>query len=235
MKNKITVVSLLLLVLVMLSSCKPEPPPPPPPPPPPEPTAEEYYQQLRTLMGNLLLSGIEAQPDSTIPELLTQLNGRKAQLSASENGRGALQMLSRDVEEAIRVSREQERWRKISALCRVYLTLHPDNTRFEKTREYADLMLQRPVLKVTGFMELDNELYVFIDLFDPKTGETKAYKVREGEEFHAREGEDFHIMRLVKIIGNQYSVEVEYLPLNYSWECIGPKKRDVLGPNIKKQ
>ncbi len=228
MKKRITLASLGLLIIVLVAACKPEPPPPPPPPPPPEPTAEEYYQQLRTIMGNLLMSGIQAQHDSAIPDLLNQLQARKAQLTASENGRNALQMLSRDVEESIKKAREEERWRKISALCRVYMTLHPDNPRFERTREYADLMLKRPVLTVTGFMELDNELYVFIDLFDPTDGKTTAYRVREGEEFHTN-------MRLVKIIGNQYSIEVEYLPLNYSWECVGPKKRDVLGPNIKKE
>lgn len=178
-------------------------------------------------MGNLLLSGIQAQHDSLIPDLLNQLQSRKVQLSASENGRAALQMLSKDVEESIKVAREEERWRKIAALCRTYKVLHPENPRFDRTQEYAELMLKRPVLTVTGFMELDEEIYVFIDLFDPTDGKTTAYRVREGEEFHTN-------MRLVKIIGNQYSIEVEYLPLNYSWECIGPKKRDVLGPNIRK-
>lgn len=229
MKKKVTLVVLFCLALFLVAACKPEPPPPPPQPEvPPEPTPEEYYQQLRSVMGNMVMSGTPAQDDSLIPGVLDQLRGRKTQLSGTENGRTALGMITRDIEASIKVSREEERWRKLSALCRAYMIFEPDNTRFEKTREYADLMIKRPVLTVTGFMELDNELYVFIDLFDPTDGKITAYRVREGEEFHK-------VLRLVKIIGNQQSVEVEYLPLNYSWECIGPKKRDVIGPNVKKQ
>ena len=228
MTKKMTFIALICLTLLVIAACKPEPPPPPPtPPPPPEPTPEEYHQQLRSMMGNLLMSGIQAPDDALIPDLLNQLQAKKLQLTATENGRQSLVMVTRDVEESIKVAREEERWRKVSALCRVFQVFQPDNTRFEKAREYADLMVKRPILTVTGFMELDNELYVFIDLFDPTTGQTTAYRIREGEEFHGN-------MRLVKIIGNQYSIEVEYLPLNYSWECIGPKKRDVIGPNQQK-
>lgn len=227
MNKKVTLVVFVCLALILIAACKPAPPPPPPtPPPPPEPTPEEYHQQLRGLMGNLLMSGIQAPDDALIPDLLSQLQAKKLQLTATENGRQSLNLITRDVEESIKVAREEERWRKISALCRVYQVFQPENTRFEKAREYADLMIKRPILVVTGFMELDNELYVFIDLFDPTTGKTTAYRVREGEEFHTT-------MRLVKIIGNQQSIEVEYLPLNYSWECVGPKKRDTLGPDRK--
>lgn len=227
MKRKVALAVVLCLALFLVAACKPEPPPPPPQPEvPPEPTPEEYHQQLRSIMGNLLVSGIPAQHDSLVPGILNELQARKTQLGATENGRASLGMITRDIEESIKVAREEERWRKLSALCRAYLVFQPDNTRFEKTREYADLMVKRPVLTVTGFMELDNELYVFIDLFDPTDGVTTAYRVREGEEFHK-------VLRLVKIIGNQQSIEVEYLPLSYSWICIGPKKRDVLGPDRK--
>ena len=227
MKNQKKLWVLLCLSLVLIAACAPEPPPPPPEPEiPPEPSPEEYRQQLRGIMGPMVQSGVAAQPDTMVPGILDQLQGRKLQLMATENGRTAIQMITRDIEENIRVAREEERWRKISALCRAFRVFQPDNTRYEKQREYADLMVTRPNLMVTGFMELDNELYVFIDLFDPTDGKTTAYRVREGEEFHGN-------MRLVRIIGNQHSVEVEFLPLHYTWICVGPKKRDIIGPHIR--
>lgn len=231
---KIKVLLFIMICLVVIS-CKPAPPPPPPEPEvPPELTKEEYYGQLRTMMGPLLQSGIVAPDDSTIPGLINQLQGKKMTLMLTENGRGALEMITRDIEESIRVARQEERWRKLSILCRVFKVFQPDNNKYTKTQEYADLMVKRPVLTITGFMELDNELYVFVDAFDPTLGTVFRYKVREGDEFHKPDYFRTNMLRLVKIIGNQQSVEVEYLPLNYSWICIGPKKRDVLGPNERK-
>lgn len=215
MKKIFPLLTLICLLLVLVAACAPEPPPPPPEPEePPEPTPEEYRQQLRSMMGSLLQPGI---PLSGEPPII-ELQGRKTQLMATDNGRAALGMITRDIEDAIRLNKEEERWPKLAALCRAFRVLQPDNTRYEKTREYADLMMKRPRITVTGFMELDKELYVFIDLFDRETGATSSHRVREGEEFYST-------MRLVRIIGNQQSVEVEYLPLSYTWICDGPKER----------
>jgi hypothetical protein len=221
MKRKIVLWVVVCLLIVTVAACKPEPPPPPPPEnlPPPEPTPEEHRQQTRMMLGALLQSGVPAPADDLIPGVLSSLQGRKAQLSATENGRTSLGLTCQDIAEGIRVSKQEEQWRKLAALCRAFRVMEPDNTRYEKQREYADLMVKRPEITITGFMELDNELYVFVDLFDPANGQKTNYRVREGEEFNGN-------MRLIKIIGNQQSIEVEYLPLSYSWECLGPKKRD---------
>ncbi|NLO34235.1 MAG: hypothetical protein GX117_12940 [Candidatus Hydrogenedentes bacterium] len=227
MSKKILLTLMLCFAMILVAACQPEPPPPPPEPEiPPEPTPAEYHQQLRSVMGDLLMSGIAAPHDSLIPDMITQLQGRRTQLLTTDNGREALNMITRDVDAALKVSRDEERWRKIAILCRIYMVFQPDNNRYEKTREYAELMLKRPILTVTGFIELDNDLYVFIDLFDPNDGEVTAYRVREGEEF-------LNVMRIVKIIGNQQAIEVEYLPLHYTWECVGPKLRDKVGPDRK--
>jgi hypothetical protein len=234
MKHFLLPSALLCILACFVVACAPEPPPPPPPEedlPPPEPSPEEYRQQVRTLLSSYLMTGVSAPEDYMLPDTLNQLQSRRAQLIASENGRQGLQLVIADVDASLKLAREEERWRKISGLCRIYKALQPDNSRYDKLRVYADEMVRRPILTVTGFIELDEELYVFIDLFDPITGETSAYRIREGEEFHERD--DKTVMRLVRIVGNKQSIEVEYLPVNYSWLCIGPKERSRIGPDRK--
>jgi hypothetical protein len=234
MKNIILPAVVLCLLLGFVVACAPEPPPPPPEPenlPPPEPSPEDYRQQVRSILSSYLMTGISAPDDSLLPDIISQVQSRRAQLIASENGRQGLQLVIADVDESIKLAREEERWRKISGLCRIYKALQPENSRYDKLQLYSDEMVKRPLLTVTGFIELDNELYVFIDLFDPTTGETTPYRSREGEEFHERNGKT--VMRLVRIVGNKQSIEVEYLPINYSWLCVGPKERSRVGPNLK--
>lgn len=223
MKRYSTLMALLALLLLFMAACTPEPPPPEPEDePPPEPTPAEYHQQLRGVFGALLQPGVVAPPDDSIQGMLTQAQSRRAQLTATENGRGGLALITADVEDAIRAARDEERWRKVKALCMLHGILQPGNERFARVLEYAEIMLNRPRITVTGFVELDGELYAFMDLFDPKTGETTNYRRREGEEFH-------EVMRLVRIVGNQQAVEVEYLPARYIWNVPGPRERGRTG------
>ncbi len=221
MNKNIVTVLLLALSLFAAAACERQPPPPPPEPenaPPPEPTPEEYRAQMKGTMGQLLQPGAPPPPDMTIQDIINQMQSRRLQLTATDNGRGALQLITTDVDEAIRGAREEEQWVKIKALCMVYAALQPGNERYNKLMEQAQIMINRPKITVTGFVELDGELYAFIDLFDPKTGQSTNYRCREGEEFHG-------VMRLVRIIGNQQSIEVEYLPARYVWNVPGPRER----------
>lgn len=219
MKRHVLVSITLAGVLLLFTACEPAPPPPPPtPPPPPEPTAEELYSQLRGVLGDLLTPGAAAPDDFSVEGIISSVQGRQMQLSATENGRTAIQRITRDVDEAIRTARDEERFRKVKALCQVHRVLQPGNDRYAKVEEHAQMMLDRPEITVTGFAESAGELYVFISLRDPKTGETVSYQRREGEEFH-------DVMRLVRIIGNLQAVEVEYLPARYVWRVSGPRER----------
>lgn len=212
----------LIGLSVMLVACQePEPEPPPKkeePKPPPEPSPEQYHSQLKGVLGQLLIPGMPAGPDSFIQGLLNQLQKLRMQLAMTENGQAGINMVSRDVDEAIRVSKDEERWKKVKALCMAYAALQPGNERYSSVQEQATIMMNRPQITITGFVELDGELYAFMDLFDPKTGETTQYRRREGEEFH-------DVMRIVRIVGNQQSVEVEYLPARYIWTVPGPRER----------
>jgi hypothetical protein len=219
--NTATVLLLIGLTVVFAACQKPEPPPPPPPtepPPPPEPTPEQHHGQLMSVLGTLAFPGTLAPPDDVIQGIIDQVQSRRMQLAMSENGQAAIQMASRDVDEAIRIAKEEEKWKKVKALCMIYSALQPGNERYATLQEDATIMMNKPKITVTGFVELDGELYAFMDLFDPKTGETTQYRRREGEEFH-------DVMRIVRIVGNQQSVEVEYLPARYIWTLPGPRER----------
>jgi len=222
MKLKIALLLMMVGLSVLVVACqKPEPPPPPPPaapPPPPEPTPEAHYGQLKSILGTLLFPGTAAPPDGMIQGMIDQMQSRRMQLAMTENGQKAIAMMTRDIDEGIRVSREEESWTKVKALCMIYAALQPGNERYSTLMEQATIMMNKPQITVTGFVELDGELYAFMDLFDPKTGETTRYRRREGEEFH-------DVMRIVRIVGNQQSVEVEYLPARYIWTVPGPRER----------
>lgn len=222
MKLKIAVLFLLIGLSVLMVACsKPEPPPPPPPaapPPPPEPTPEQHHGQLKSILGTLIFPGTPAPPDGMIQGIIDQMQSRRIQLAMTENGQAAINMMTTDVAQAIDTARDEESWTKVKALCMVYAALQPGNERYSTLMEQATIMMNKPQITVTGFVELDGELYAFMDLFDPKTGETTRYRRREGEEFH-------DVMRIVRIVGNQQSVEVEYLPARYIWTVPGPRER----------
>ena len=218
----ITIILLFIVLPVMFTACqKPEPEPEPEPvqeAPPPEPTPDVYQGQVKSLLGTLIIPGTPAPDDNMIQGIISQVQSKRSQLVLTENGIQGIALVTRDVDEGIRVAKEEERWKKVKALCMIYAALQPGNERYSSLLEQATTMMNRPQITVTGFVELDGELYAFLDLFDPKTGETTSYRRREGEEFH-------DVMRIVRIVGNQQSVEVEYLPARFVWTIPGPRER----------
>jgi hypothetical protein len=92
-------------------------------------------------------------------------------------------------------------------------------------------MMARPKVDVSGFLEADkNNLYVFLTVTDPITNKTESFKVREGEEFYEpidpnTKQKKSAILRLVRIIGDQQSVEILYIPASDTWVVPGPKNK----------
>lgn len=228
MPKKWLILCVILLALVTVTACQPPPPPPPPtPPPPPEPTADELAAKARSALGSLLTDA----PMAGDLGVAASFGGTKSQLSATENGRAALGMVQRDVEDAMKKSRDASRWRKVKALCEVYKILQPASDRYVKLERDAELMMARPVVVVTGFVQTGGELYAFLEVKDPVTSAKQTFKVREGEEFYRPEKigsqpNNSELLRLVRVIGNQQEVEIEYKPANYVWKIPGPRTRD---------
>ncbi len=232
MSKKYLAVCLVLLVLVAVTACQPPPPPPPPtPPPPPEPTPDQHADNARKTLGPLLGDAPLPPGQAALDSLVSGFGGIKAQLSATENGRGGLAIIQRDIEDTIKKMRDAGRWRKVKVLCDVYKVLQPASDRYVKLSRDAEMMMAKPDVLVTGFVHTGGDLYAFMEVKDPITGSKETFKVREGEEFYrpAKIGampNSSELLRLVRIIGNQQEIEIEYKPANFLWKVPGPRTRD---------
>ena len=233
MGKKLPVVLLCALALfAAFPGCTPEPPPPPPepaaPPPPPEPSPEQHYATIKGNLSTLFAEG--GMGRDAVDAVVASFSGVKMQMSATENGRAALGMIQRDIEDGIRSFRQDNRWVKVKACCQLYKVLQPESDRYAKAERDAELMIARPAVLVTGFMKSGSEIYTFLEVTNPETKEIETFKIREGEEFYrpakiGSEENEQDLLRLVRIIGDQQSVELEYKPVNFLWECPGPRKR----------
>ena len=225
---RIVSVSILLLLGLLAACSQPAPPPPPPNQPPPEPPAEQPDGAIKSYLYPRLNDGpIDL---NTIPSMVGTAGTIRASKSVTDNGRQALNMLIRDVEDSIRKNREANKWRKVKAGCLVFEALQPGSDRYAKIKQEANLMLARPKVEVTGFMESGSDTFIFLATTNNLTGEKKTFKVREGEEFYAPpkigdEPNTQNLLRVVRIIGNKQAVELEYKLVNYIWQVEGPRAR----------
>ncbi len=211
-------VIILLASLAMLAGCEAKKPEPPPAEVPPEPTPQEIFNNELQPILSLLWGPLRGGPvydDAQRAEAIAKLGPLKAKHSATENGRIALSNFTREIEALIREARNANRWRLVKGGCMAYAVMQPGSDRYQKLEERADLMLARPRVAIRGFFDTNGELYVFLEVTDPVTGETTNYRVREGEEFHG-------VLRLVRIVGRNKAAEILYIPVNDTWEVLAP-------------
>ena len=223
-----------ILATLALAGC-PEAAPPPPPAPeqqaaPPDPSPDQYFSDLKTVMQVLFDVYQRGKPGISAEELNKVLSESPAAVSScrTDNGRVAKAWMQRDLRELMRQARKENKWRLIKVCCQVMRIIDPQDDTLEKWEREANLMYAKPDVHLRGFMDVDGEPYVFLEVVDTKTtGKIKTYKVREGEIFH-------DCLRLARIIGDQASVEVEYSPktdeddrINYSWIVKGPRTNDI--------
>ncbi len=147
-------------------------------------------------------------------QAVTDLKGEKGRLTATENGRQALMMVQRDIEEWIKCARNEDRYRWVKEAIQLYKALEPGSECYASLERRADLMLARPNVSVKGFFEIDGDLYAFLSCKEAESGEVTQYRVREGEEFH-------EVLRLIRIIGDKQAVELLYIPANDTWVVQG--------------
>jgi hypothetical protein len=212
---------LAMIPLVLLAGgCKEDPPPPPPSEVPPEPTPEQIHSELRAACGPIFNAVPFAPTVEARDAAVAALRGLVSRHQSTENGRIAIGRLSTDITTFIRTARDMDKPKKPGielAGVMLHEAVNPTDDRYAKRKETLKIMLAMPRVKVRGFMDAGNgETVVFLLVIDPDTREEKVYKVREGEEFH-------EVLRLVRIIGNQQAVEIEYLPLGELYELLGPR------------
>lgn len=219
---------LSMIALVLLAGCEREPPPPPEPEGPPPKTANEIYSDYRAAVKPLIDgAGPQGQigygqADPIVSEFTKVRGQNRSEINEPE----AAGKIESDVSAAIPKARDNEQWYAVDGLLKLHALLNPNSQRHQPLRRRADLMLARPWVKVTGFAEIDpGDLVTFMTVTDPKTRESESLKVREGEEFFPG-ADDKPVLRLIRVIGAQSGVELEYLRLpGHTWEVPGPDSR----------
>ncbi|MGC9054065.1 MAG: hypothetical protein ACP5KS_09305, partial [Candidatus Hydrogenedens sp.] len=173
-------------------------------------------------------------PQDQQDTIVNYFRGIKAKYSAIENGKIAMSRIAPDIEETIRQARDKQRWALVIAGINIYDVLRPGASapdgKYARLKERAELMLSRPRVEVTGFLQAENDLYVFLTVTDTKTNKTENFKVREGEEFYEpvnpqTKQKESAKLRIVRVIGDQQSVELLYIPANDTWVVPGPKNK----------
>lgn len=214
-----------ILVGTGCTSQQPEEPPKPMAPPPP--TAEEIYRELRGALEPILNVG-GGLDNAVRDQALASFRTAKAKHAAAENGQEAFKRITDDITNLIARAKREDRWRYVKAGIMAYNILYPGSDKYAKDERRADLMLARPTVTVRGFMEPrdgSGDIYVFLECKDNDTGKVEKVQVREGEEFYNGK------LRLLRIIGDQQSVEILYVPANDSWTVKGPRERQRTGWN----
>jgi hypothetical protein len=210
------VLSLALMLAIHIGCAKKEEPKPEEPPPPStDQIMAEMRQSVQPLFdGHNLNAGLQEDLRlQTVNNLRTAIN--KFAVANNPNLPEAKRRIKNDIEDLLKKAREADRWRVVKGCCEAIRVIEPSDERFKKVEERADLILARPVVQVKGFFETDGHLVAFLRVRDPKTDKVTTYKIREGEDFH-------DVFRLVKIVGNQESVEILYKPIDDTYVVKAP-------------
>ncbi len=201
------------------------PPPPPELPPPTQPLPEEIASEI--LVGLESLDGLasfEAGITLEVREqLIAHLKTAKRRHGNTEWGRQGLARAARQLEDRMEAARENMHTDLVLLLCDLIEVLDPDSTKLPRFREWAQIQLRRPHVRIVGWFEFeepaygDEEIYVLLDVYVPATGERMRPRVQEGEQFL---GLKFH-----RIIGRKRGIVLEYLPTKDRFAVYGPGSR----------
>ncbi|MCX8065048.1 MAG: hypothetical protein N3G21_07735 [Candidatus Hydrogenedentes bacterium] len=232
----IPMIILTALISVNLSRAKPAPPPPPPQQEPPPPSPEQIMSELRSALQPLsnAVNTNTGLPPNQHEGILNNLRSVKAKYSSIENGKIAIGKVALEIDELIKKARDIQRWGLVKLGIMAYDVLRPGATspdgKYARLLERANLMIARPKVEVNGFLQAENDIYIFLTVTDVTTQKTENFKVREGEEFYEpvdpqNKTKKSPQLRVVRVIGDQQSVELLYIPANETWIVPGPKTK----------
>ena len=189
---------------------------PPPPPPPTQPVGPQTKQEVLALVLPALapIERMLAMPPNTggISEadraaVMTQLREAVGKYGSLPFGREALVDVGYKIAEMGKKASEQERWRLALVCVDAFDILQMESLTVSRLGDRAKTMMEQPTVRVRGFLEdqQTKSLYVFLELVNRKTGEVEKAQVREGEEVGG--------IRLIKVVGRNQKVRVEYLKI----------------------
>lgn len=229
---------IFILIIFTITSlhCAKQAPPPPPPQEPPPPSPEQIMSELRSALQPLInaVNTNTGLPPSQHEGIINNLRSVKAKYSAIENGKIAIGKVALEVDDLIKKARDLQRWGLVRLGIMAYDVLRPGATspdgKYARLLERANLMISRPKVEVNGFLQAENDIYIFLTVTDTASQKSENFKVREGEEFYEPEDPQTRTkkppqLRIVRVIGDQQSVEILYIPANETWIVPGPKTK----------
>lgn len=201
--HKLRILPCLLVLVVAVTNCKEEEAPVivAPPPPTPREIADEIMAQLG-LDAPIPRAGIKLPP-GTAQTFLNQVRQQMSRHSTTPDGKEALKMVSRQVDQRIRATEEIEAWDFVVVLTEVHVILNPGSQKFVRLREDAEIQLRKPVVDVLLLWQKDGKWTARLKFSLPLTGEEYTKSLRLDEDFEGIKLRDF--------VANGRGVELEYL------------------------
>jgi len=201
-------VILSLLVVFVLAGCE-KAEPVPVKAPEQEKTPEQIVDLIKKDMAPLAMAaggGMLAEKDKQ--DIIAKLRTHKATYQTKENGIIALERITGEMESAIKMVRDAQRWKLVLSCLEIYDVLQPGSAKYQRLKSMAELQMKKPRVKLKGFFRdetSNDQLYAFVQITDPVAGKVYQEQMREGEEKYG--------IRFNRIIGNQQGVEFEYLAI----------------------
>ncbi len=213
--------TVMLLGLLVLAGCKEKEEEPVKPVAPPPPSATQIYGELKNAI-NVLWKPYNGGGGLTDADRAAAVNNLRPLLSThrnSVNGPEAIGRLRSDVTDLIRKASADDRQGIVYGAILVYEVMEPGSNRYDKRKQRALDVLNRPKVTCNGFIETDGVLHANLEVYDKELKVKENYFVAEGDLFHHDK------LQLVKVIGNNSSVQLKYLKTDDTWVVPGPKER----------
>ncbi len=207
--------ALVLFTLFITTGCNVSTPPPDPDAAAPPPmTKEEVLVQIKPIVDplrqNIRHTGGERPPridEAVQDQILADIRQAKTQYGHEQFAQEAFHELAFEVAELAKEAAADERWRIVIFCVDVYETLGLESVMLRRLDERGEQVMSQPKIAVKGFMTDEDvgDTYVFIELTDRRTKQTKSFNMREREELYD--------VRLLEIVGNNAAVRLEYLKI----------------------
>ncbi len=220
-----------IVAVLLLTACEDvafwqEEPEEPDPTPIPEPSPEEMVQDA---LQQLFI--LDLIPPNTPLQMLLTPEGRRqllqnvaswrAQAATTESGRDAIEKLRLNLDSRMREARDDQNAALVLLICDILDVLGDERGIIDRYREWAEIHNNRPVVTIRGWFQQQDieleEIYAFVQIYTPETGEIHSEQVREGDIVHGLE--------FVEIIGRNRGMRIEYLATGDRFDVYGPRRR----------
>jgi len=203
--------SVFIVMLIVFSGCenlKKKVAPPPPPEPVGPQTKQEVYALISPSINplrNVVSQNTMGLSDFDREQVMTSLRNAVVNYGSLSFGQEAIKELGYEIMEIARQAGQQNRYKVVLTCIDAIELLSMESQLLKRLGARADVILQRPVVEIHGFLD-DHEkgdTYVFLNIINRQTGEV--------EKIEARTGDEFNNLRFVRILGNNQGILLEYL------------------------